>query len=138
MSYEVDRSRSLEELDGEKWPEPGPGSTSLVSAIDRLRRRPIGELTAYDLSRLIGQDIGLRWLIPVSLEILRETAPDQAAGGFYDDDLLTAVLSRGPDLWETHPEWAREVKEILSMLGALSVYVQREADDFLARCPEKS
>ncbi|MGP9019196.1 contact-dependent growth inhibition system immunity protein [Streptomyces sp. BR1] len=136
MSKEIDRNRSLEELEGSRWPDPLEDSTGLVKAVHRLRRRPIGSLEVEELSRLITQDVGLPWLMPLALGILRETAPNQAAGGFYDDDLLWSVLTRKSSLWEAMPESARELREILAVLTDLSSYLQPEADAFLASAPK--
>lgn len=136
MSDHTFRERSLEELEGQRWPDPPADATGLVRAVHRLRKRPIGSLTADELRRLIGQDVGLQWLLPLALEILRETAPAGAAGGFYDDDLLSAVLTRSPETWAAAPEMACEVKEILATLQDLSPYIQPEAEEFLRSLPD--
>jgi len=126
---------SLEELEGDRWPDPPADATGLVKAVHRLRRRPIGSLAAHELRRLIGQDVGLQWLLPLAIEILRETAPEEAEEGFYDDDLLSAVLTRDPEVWAAAPEMAREVKKILATLQDLSPYIQSEAEEFLRSLP---
>ncbi|MFD9564167.1 contact-dependent growth inhibition system immunity protein [Streptomyces sp. NPDC059994] len=136
MAKPFDRNKSLEELEGNRWPDPPEGATGLVRAVHSLRRRPVGSLDADELRRLIGQDVGLPWLLLPALEVLRDTAPNQAAGGFFDDDLLSAVLTRKPSLWQAMPESARELREILGMLTGLSPYVQPEADAFLASAPD--
>ncbi|MET9598637.1 MULTISPECIES: contact-dependent growth inhibition system immunity protein [unclassified Streptomyces] len=131
MSKDRERTLTLEALEGDIWPEPPDESTSLVKAVHRLRRLPVGELSAYELGRLIGQDVGLPWTLPLALEILRETAPDQKDGGFYDDDLLSAVLTRKAETWTAHPDLARELRQILDTLTDLSPYIQRDCDKFL-------
>ncbi|MFD9485765.1 contact-dependent growth inhibition system immunity protein [Streptomyces sp. NPDC059991] len=136
MAKPFDRNKSLEELEGNRWPDPPEGATGLVRAVHSLRRRPVGSLDADELRRLIGQDVGLPWLLLPALEVLRDTAPNQAAGGFFDDDLLSAVLTRKPSLWQAMPESAREPREILGMLTGRSPYVQPEADAFLASAPD--
>ncbi|MCX4588092.1 contact-dependent growth inhibition system immunity protein [Streptomyces sp. NBC_01481] len=132
----IDRERSLEGLEGHRWPDPPPDATGLVKAVHELRKRPIGSLTADELRRLIGQDVGLPWLLPLALEILRNTAPDQSRGGFYDDDLLSAVLTRRSAAWHATPELARELKDILRILKDLSPYIESEAEEFLSSLPE--
>ncbi|MFB6843873.1 contact-dependent growth inhibition system immunity protein [Streptomyces sp. NPDC056373] len=116
MPQPVDPGQSLEQLEGKRWPEPPQDSTSLVRSVHKLRRRPIGALEPDELARLIGQDVGLPWLLPLAVEILRATAPDQAAGGWYDDDLLYAVLTRRPDVWADAPDLARTLKEAVAIL----------------------
>ncbi|WP_367652227.1 contact-dependent growth inhibition system immunity protein [Streptomyces sp. LB8] len=53
-----------------------------------MRQHPIENLTANELRRLIGQEVGLQWLLPLTFEALLETGRMEAAGGFCDDDLL--------------------------------------------------
>ncbi|MEU6994515.1 contact-dependent growth inhibition system immunity protein [Streptomyces sp. NPDC046465] len=50
----------------------------LVGLVRELRRRPVGTLEPHELARLIGQDVGLPWLLPLAVEILRDSAPQQA------------------------------------------------------------
>ncbi|MFI8213668.1 contact-dependent growth inhibition system immunity protein [Streptomyces werraensis] len=102
-SQPVDPTQSLERLEGQRWPEPREDATSLVRAVHELRRRPVGHLRSDELARLITQDVGLPWLLPLAVRILRDTAPSQVAGGWYDDDLLYAVVTRKTQVWETVP-----------------------------------
>ncbi|WP_406266166.1 contact-dependent growth inhibition system immunity protein [Actinacidiphila glaucinigra] len=60
----LDRDRSLEELERDCWPAPSPNATRLITTAHALRRRPVGELTVEDMRLLIGQDIGLPYLLP--------------------------------------------------------------------------
>ncbi|MFF4430158.1 contact-dependent growth inhibition system immunity protein [Streptomyces sp. NPDC001513] len=131
MNKDPEASRTLEELEGDSWPDAPAESTSLVKTVHRLRRRPVDGLTAYELGRLIGQDVGLRWTLPRALAILRDTAPAQNDGGFYDDDLLSAVLTREAATWLAHPGLAREMREILHLLSDLSPYIERDRKKFL-------
>ncbi|MFE6699810.1 contact-dependent growth inhibition system immunity protein [Streptomyces sp. NPDC057718] len=94
MDNKTDRSKTIEQLEGIEWPDLPSDETGLIKAVHKLRKRPINLLTAWEMSRLIGQDVGIPWLLPLALDILRDTAADQRLGGFYDDDLLTAVLTR--------------------------------------------
>ncbi|MFI0152687.1 contact-dependent growth inhibition system immunity protein [Streptomyces lydicus] len=87
------------------------------------------------MARLIGQNVGLPWLLPLALTFLRDSAPRQAAGGWFDDDLLSAVLTRKADVWSASPGLAREADGILSVLTDLSPYVQRDIRRFRATLP---
>ncbi|MEU2622818.1 contact-dependent growth inhibition system immunity protein [Streptomyces sp. NPDC007157] len=128
-----DRTKSLEQLDGERWGDPPTDTTSLVKNVYEWRRRPVGTLEPHELGRLIGQDVGLPWLLPPAVEILRERA---AAGGFIDGDLLYAVVTRNPVVWAEHPELARELKAAVAMMTELSSYVKPDVENFLAALPE--
>ncbi|MBQ0975234.1 hypothetical protein KBZ00_29545 [Streptomyces sp. RK31] len=138
MSQPVDPTQSLERLEGQRWPEPPEDATSLVRAVHDLRRRPVGDLRPDELARLITQDVGLPWLLPLAVRILRDTAPSQVAGGWYDDDLLYAVVTRKAQVWEQFPELARELKATVETLIDLSRYVREEAAAFRAAVPEES
>lgn len=93
MSRAFDRSRTLDELDPPVWGEPTYDSY-LVTTCHRLRRKPLTEFSTEDLRIMIGQGIGLRWLVPLALEVLEKDP--LAAGDFYSGDLLAAVLRVGP------------------------------------------
>ncbi|MFD5709007.1 contact-dependent growth inhibition system immunity protein [Streptomyces pharetrae] len=62
LSDFFDKGKSIEELEGVRWPPPPSDSTSLVRGVHALRKRPVRELSVEDLRRLIGQDVGLPWL----------------------------------------------------------------------------
>ncbi|GGP31351.1 hypothetical protein GCM10018980_65210 [Streptomyces capoamus] len=108
----------------------------MVRSVHELRRRAIKHLTVEDLRRLIAQDVGLRWLLPVALDFLRETAPQEAAAGWYDDDLLSAVLTRRESVWRNAPELARHLDETVRMLTDLSPCIQRKVDQFRTALPD--
>ncbi|AWI29595.1 contact-dependent growth inhibition system immunity protein [Streptomyces tirandamycinicus] len=131
MNSSFDRQRSLEELEGRRWPEPSPDATDLVKSVHALRARPIGLLGVEELRRLIGQDVGLPFLLPLALEILRDTAPAQADGGFYDDDLLSAVLTVDPATWVHAPHLAQELKGVLAALSDMSPYIESDIRSFM-------
>ncbi|MEV5904375.1 contact-dependent growth inhibition system immunity protein, partial [Streptomyces sp. NPDC052127] len=72
VTVSVDRSRSLEELERDRWQAPPPDATRLISRVHALRSRPVGSLTVEDLRLLIRQDIGLAVLLPLAVEVLRD------------------------------------------------------------------
>lgn len=87
MNFE--RSKSLQELDGQDWGEPTFDS-HLVTECHRLRRVPLRDFTVEDLRITIGQQIGLDYLIPLALERLEDDP--FAEGAYYPCDLLVSVL----------------------------------------------
>jgi hypothetical protein len=122
MKTEFDRSKTLEELDGRDWGEPKYDSY-LVGNIHRLRRKPLEEFTVEELRVMIGQNIGLSYLIPIAVERLEENP--LASGDFYSGDLLNAVLSVDPGFWQMHPEHSWKVEEILSELESLRDTIEK-------------
>ncbi|MFD4693221.1 contact-dependent growth inhibition system immunity protein [Streptomyces sp. NPDC058463] len=130
MTPPLHRDRSLEELEHDRWPDPSADDTRLVATALALRRRPIGELTVEDLRLLIRQDIGLLYLLPLALEVLRDNP--MAEGHMYEGDLMSAVLTRNPAVWTGFPELGRELRAIVSKLTGLPPDAQQGAERLLA------
>jgi len=106
----ADRRRTLQELDGEDWGEPTYNSY-LVSTVHTLCRKPLEEYTIEDLRIMIGQNIGLAYLIPLALEKLRNNL--LAEGDYYPGDLLKSVLGTESSFWKIHPDLYEAVEEVL-------------------------
>jgi len=129
---DFDRSKSLQELEGKDWGEPTYNS-HLVTECHRLRRVPLRQFTAEDLRIMIGQQIGLPYLIPLALEFLRDDP--FAAGNFYEGDLIAAVLRADSRFWVASPalraEAARLAQRALSLLPSLDEADRKTAEDSL-------
>src|SRR5262245_30126818 len=113
MNRPLDRRKTLDQLDPPAWGEPDFRS-HLVQTCHRLRRKPIGEFSVEDLRIMIGQSIGLPWLIPLALEVL-ERDP-LAEGDFYPGDLLRSVLKIEPTFWSREWQWRDRLKAVLQQL----------------------
>jgi hypothetical protein len=111
MKGMVDRGKSLQELEQDDWGEPTYDSY-LVTTVHRLRRKPIGEFSVEDLRIVIGQQIGLLFLVPLAVERLEEEP--LAAGDFYPGDLLQAVLRAEETFWAKHPNAFQRVRKVVS------------------------
>ena len=105
----IDARKSLQELEGRDWGAPDHPS-HLVSECHRLRRVPLADLTREDLRLLIGQEIGLGYLVPLALAQL--AADPFAAGDFYAGDLLRAVVGAPDRFWADHPDLRRQASAI--------------------------
>ncbi|MFE2408386.1 contact-dependent growth inhibition system immunity protein [Kitasatospora sp. NPDC059408] len=127
MTGPVDRDRTLEELEHDRWPAPPADATRLVTTVHALRRKPVGELTVEDLRLMIGQDVGLAHLLPLAWEVLRDDP--MAEGDMYAGDLLNTVLTRSPAVWSETPGLARPLGAIVSESSDLPP----EATGFLSR-----
>ncbi|NNE89496.1 MAG: hypothetical protein HKN27_15615 [Silicimonas sp.] len=80
--------KSLEQLEKDIWPAPDYPSY-LVTTCHELRKKKLSDFTAEDLRIMIGQSIGLRYLLPKAIEFLQEDPFCQ--GDFYQGDLLMAL-----------------------------------------------
>ncbi|MGX6745448.1 contact-dependent growth inhibition system immunity protein [Streptomyces peucetius] len=124
------RGRTLEELESARWPAPGP-TTHLVQTVHGLRRKPVGTLTPAELRLMIAQHVGLPYLLPPAMEILRNDPLVDA--WFYEGDLLQAVLSAAPEAWVLLPDLSRELREIVGSLPEVPDEVRHTAEDFMNR-----
>ena len=109
-------SKTIEELDGERWGPPEDDS-HLVLEAHRLRSVPLGDLTVENLRLLLGQKIGTQWLMPLALA--RLTVHPLAEGDFYPGDLLTSVLGTDATYWSSHPEQLHALWGVRDLLEQL-------------------
>ena len=63
---------------------------------------------------MIGQQIGLRWLVPLALDVLEHNA--LVSGDYYEGDLLKNVLQIDKSLWHKEPSWRDRTNRILAGL----------------------
>jgi hypothetical protein len=75
----------------------------LLITITKLRaKKPLCEFEIEDLRILIGQSIGLPFLIPLAIEELEKDI--LAEGDFYEGDLLKSVLTSDVNYWKSAQE----------------------------------
>lgn len=89
--------RTLEQMDGQDWGEPETAPTGMVARCLRLRRTPLKDFTVSDLRLMIGQQIGLRTLVPRALQLVSNEPLLEA--DFYPGDLLCALLRIDKAYW---------------------------------------
>lgn len=123
MTSPFDRTRTLQDLEPDEWPEPEYASY-LVITIHRLRRKPLNEFTVEDLRIMIGQNVGLPYLIPIAIERLAEDP--LIAGDFYRGDLMKSVLSVKPGFWKEHPELWWRMEDMVTEVERLKETIERE------------
>lgn len=109
----VNLSKSLEELEGEKWSKPDFDS-NLAKECHRLWSVPISELSVENLRMLIGQKIGLKYLVPFALDILAKNP--LAEGSMYKGDLLANIAAIPESFWQKHPELNNQVVQVKNEL----------------------
>jgi hypothetical protein len=86
----------------------------MVRRCHALRSKPIDEFTVEDLRLMIQQQIGLRYLVPIALQHLREDP--LAEGDFYPGDLLAAILRVDGAFWQQKPDLNRELRNMIVAL----------------------
>ena len=129
---EFDRSKTLQELEGDDWGKP-EFQSHVVTNAHRLHRVPVREFTLEDLRLLISQQIGLQYLIPIALERLH--GDPFVEGDCYPGDLLAAVLRADSRFWIASPELRAEAARIaqhaLSLLPSLETTDRQTAQESL-------
>lgn len=120
---DIKRSKTLEELEQSVWPHDDFAS-HVVQESQRLRKVPVGELTVEDLRLLIGQQIGLKFLVPLALERLADNP--LVSGDYYEGDLMSAVLKVPDAFWEAHPALNNDVVEIGIRLASIRDTLDQE------------
>ncbi|MGP3988423.1 contact-dependent growth inhibition system immunity protein [Streptomyces sp. 3N207] len=137
MSRLLHLDRTLDELEGAPWPDPPPDSTALVKNVHALRKKELAALTVEDLRTLTLQNVGLPFVLPLALQVLRRDP--LAEGRYYEGDLLSAVLRQPAEAWKVFPDLAEELADIVSSLSGTTSgtadHLDRDIRDFLARRP---
>jgi hypothetical protein len=93
--------KTLEILEKDVW-EHSDSNYSLISKIYELRKIPLENLTIENLRIIISQEVGLNYLVPLAIEILREDL--WVEGDYYEGDLLQSVLKIKVDFWTKNKE----------------------------------
>jgi len=99
-------SKTLESLENDYWGPP-QSDTYLVTTCHQLRKKPLIDFETEDLRIMIGQNIGLRYLIPMALDEL--TYYILASGHMYEGDLLKVVLTSDKEYWKNNPDQWRKM-----------------------------
>ena len=104
------KQKTLENLEKSNWGEPTYDSY-LVKTCHKLRRKPLEEFETEDLRIMIGQNIGLDYLIPLALETLKENI--LAECHMYEGDLLNSVLTSEKEFWQKNLDYYNEVLTLI-------------------------
>ena len=107
---------------------PPTHDSYLVRTCHRLRTKPIGQFGVEDLRIMIGQNIGLPYLLPLALERLEETP--WAAGDMYPGDLLK-MTARAAFPWHTRPDLRARLRAVVARALAEIPNLRHEEEDGL-------
>lgn len=107
-------TRTIEQIEATRWPDPPTGASRLVRRCHELRRMPLGRLGVEDLRVLVAQDVGTETVLPMALGMLRFVP--LLEGDYYPGDLLVAVLRQPDTYWATHRIEADLLREALARL----------------------
>lgn len=96
------RSKTLESLEKKKW-QLSAFDSFLVKRAHELRKKVLSDFTVEDLRLMIGQQIGLYYLVPLAIEVL--TVNPFAEGDFYEGDLLQNLLKIDAGFWNNNKQY---------------------------------
>jgi hypothetical protein len=108
--FHFDRNKSIQELEGQEWGKQNFDS-HLVTTCHKLSKKTIGLFEVEDLRIMIGQEIGLDYLIPLALEMLEDNI--FAEGDKYSGDLLDTVLRVDKNFWRNNLVYKTDLEDIL-------------------------
>lgn len=106
------REKTLETLEKDIWPALTDNDASyLIKTCNALRKKQLKHFTTEDLRIMIGQEIGLYFLIPLALETLTDNL--FAEGDMYPGDLLKNVLDVDTPFWDNNQNYWQQLNDLL-------------------------
>ena len=103
--------KSLEELENDIWDKPGCKSY-VVATCFAARKKPLQELSNEEIRLLIGQKLGLKYLLPLAVDILKTDPLIEVT--FYPGDLLKQLLKLNVEDWKDNIEEKDSLLEIVN------------------------
>ena len=100
----------------------------LVKACNALRKKPIQDFTTEDLRIMIGQEIGLFYLMPLVIETLTNNL--FAKGDMYEGDLLKNVLEVDTQFWDENKNYCQELSDIIENRRGEIVKLKFDSSNF--------
>ena len=97
----VKSNKSIEELENDYW-EDSDYDSYVVQTCQKARKKPISQLSEEEIRLLIGQKIGLKYLIPIALSIVSENPFAEIT--FFEGDLLIQLLRLSYSDWKENKE----------------------------------
>lgn len=91
-------------------PRPPDYESHLVKRCFDLANKKIKFFSPEDLRIMIGQNLGLDFLVPKALQVLEKEPFIEA--DFYEGDLFLNILKVDKDFWEINPKFKEKVIEI--------------------------
>lgn len=103
--------RSLEYLEGHSLGDASNAPTTLARRCIELSKLPLKTFTVEDLRLMIGQQIGLPYLIPLAIEQLKQDLFVEAS--YFPGDLLQNVLNVDTSFWHNNKELWKQLNELV-------------------------
>lgn len=124
-------NKSIEELENSRW-EDSDFDSYVVRTVQAARKKPLSELSNEEIRVLTGQKVGLKYVLPMAVAILRRNP--LANVNFYEGDLLSCVLRLSPSDWRDNPVDFREFQSLLRANKTLIVSCEEISADLVDKC----
>ncbi len=103
-------NKSIEELENSYW-EDSDFDSYVVRTVQTARKKPLSELTDEEIRVLVSQKVGLKYVLPMAVAILKRNPLTEAS--LYEGDLLECMLRLSSSDWSNNPEELRELRLIV-------------------------
>jgi len=104
------RQKTLQNLEKDIWDKPDFESHLAKRCYD-LRKVTLNKFSVEDLRIMIGQQIGLKYLVPLAIETL--TKDIFSEGDLYPGDLLKTLLLVDTNFWQVHKEYWKQLDDLI-------------------------
>lgn len=108
--FNINTDKTINQLQDKPIPRPPEHESHLVKRCFDLANKKLKYFSPEDLRIMIGQDIGLEYLVPIAIEVLKKEPFIEA--DFYEGDLFLNVLKIDETFWEEEPELKESVLKI--------------------------
>ena len=122
---QIDRSKTLQELEGADWGDPETAETGMIGRVLALRRKPLEDLSDGEVRLAIAQKVGFPLVLEMAMERLRPNPLLEA--DFYPGDVLAALVRLDEQDWEDRKDLREALAELFRRAMAQS---SEEADAF--------
>jgi hypothetical protein len=123
----MDRSKSLQELEGVDWGDPGSAETPMIGRVLALRRKPLERLSNGEVRLAVGQRVGFPLILALALDRLR--ADPLIEADYYPGDVLAALVRLDEKDWAGKDDLRARLAELFTRAMESS---SEDADAFRA------
>jgi hypothetical protein len=104
----IDYDKTLEQLENSYWPAYNY-ETNLIRRCHEYRKIKLNEMTIENIRLLLGQNIGLEYLIPLAIDKLKQDI--LVSGDLFEGDLLLNILNTDKSYWvKNKANWDHIIK----------------------------
>ena len=121
-------NKSIEELENSRWVDSDFDSY-VVQTVQTARKKLLSELSNEEIRVLTGQKVGLKYVLPMAVAILKRNP--LANVRLYEGDLLSCVLRLSLSDWRENPVDFREFQSLLRANRTLIVSCEEISADLV-------